>query len=67
MACLYAEGKLKPGQEWRQESIIGSRFVGNVRMESGQLIPSISGRAFITSEATLVIDERDPFKHGIRL
>ncbi len=67
MACLFADGKLKPGQEWRQESIIGSRFVGKVRMQGDQLIPSISGRAFITAEATLVIDDRDPFKHGIRL
>jgi len=67
MACLFADGKLKPGQEWRQESIIGSRFVGTVRMQGDQLIPSISGRAFITAEATLLIDEHDPFKHGIRL
>ncbi len=67
MACLFADGKLKPGQEWRQESIIGSRFVGRVRRQGDHLIPSISGRAFITAEATLVIDEQDPFKHGIRL
>lgn len=70
MACLFADGKLKAGQEWRQESIIGSRFVGKVRLEGGrggQLVPSIAGRAFITAEATLVIDDRDPFKHGIRL
>ncbi len=67
MACLYAEGKLKPGQEWRQESIIGSRFVGRVRVQDDKVIPTISGRAFITAESTLLIDDRDPFKHGIRL
>jgi 4-hydroxyproline epimerase len=67
MACLYADGKLKSGQEWRQESIIGSRFVGRIRVDNGQVIPTISGRAFITAESTLLIDERDPFKHGIRL
>ena len=66
MACLVADGKLKPGQEWRQESIIGSRFVGRVRIENGRVIPTISGRAFITAESTLLIDENDPFKHGIR-
>lgn len=67
MACLYADGKLKPGQLWRQESIIGSRFVGQIRVENGRIIPTISGRAFITGESTLLLDDADPFKHGIRL
>jgi 4-hydroxyproline epimerase len=71
MACLYADGKLKPGQLWRQESIIGSRFIGQIRLEPGgkpnQVIPTISGRAYITAEATLILDDLDPFKHGIRL
>ena len=31
LACLYADGKLKPGQVWRQESIVGSIFEGTVR------------------------------------
>lgn len=65
MACLHADGVLAPGREWRQESIIGSRFVGSVREEGGRLIPTIRGRAYVTSEATLLIDERDPFRHGI--
>ena len=30
LACLYADGKLQPGQVWRQESIIGSVFEGSV-------------------------------------
>lgn len=68
MACLFADGKLRPGQKWRQESIIGSRFTGRVRIDptTGHLIPSISGHAFITAESTLLFDDRDPFKHGIR-
>ncbi len=65
MACLHADGKLALSQLWRQESIIGSRFTGSVRIENGQLIPTISGRAFVTAEATLVLDPRDPFCHGI--
>lgn len=65
MACLFADGKLKEGQEWRQESIIGSRFVGRIRRDGDRVIPTISGRAFITAESTLVIDDRDPFRHGI--
>jgi len=67
MACLFADGKLKPGQEWRQESIIGSRFVGRVRWDGDKLIPSISGSAFITAESKLLIDDADPFRFGIRL
>jgi len=68
MACLHADGKLSSGQEWRQESIIGSRFTGRLRVDpaTGHLIPTISGRAFITAESTLILDDRDPFKHGIR-
>src|SRR5262249_8009020 len=30
LACLAADGKLKPGQVWRQESIVGSVFEGRV-------------------------------------
>lgn len=65
MACLYADGKLKPGQAWRQESIIGSLFTGRVRVESDRLIPSISGSAHITSESELILEADDPFRCGI--
>lgn len=65
MACLYADGKLKAGEAWRQESIIGSLFTGKVRVEGERLIPSISGSAHITSESELILDENDPFRHGI--
>lgn len=66
MACLFADGKLKEGQRWRQESIIGSLFTGSVRREGEKLIPSISGGAHITGEATLILDPGDPFRYGIR-
>lgn len=66
MACLFADGRLREGREWRQESVIGSRFVGRVRRDGERLIPTISGGAYITAESTLIIDERDPFRHGIR-
>jgi len=65
MACLFADGKLQEGDQWRQESVIGSRFVGSLRVEGGRLIPSISGRAFVTARGELLFDERDPFRHGI--
>jgi 4-hydroxyproline epimerase len=65
LACLYAEGLLAPGQIWRQESIIGSIFEGQVALRDGALIPSISGAAFVTAEATLILDPRDAFCWGI--
>ncbi len=66
LACLVADGKLRPGETWRQESIVGSVFEGSVEMSDGALVPSITGTAYITAEATLLLDERDPFCWGIR-
>lgn len=66
LACLYAAGKLQPGEIWRQESILGSVFEGSVQLDSGALIPRITGTAFVNSEATLLLDPRDPFQMGIR-
>ena len=65
MACLYGDGKLQENQLWVQESITGSIFEGHVQVIDGQVIPFIKGAAFITAEAQLVIDERDPFCWGI--
>ena len=66
VACLAAEGKLAPGQIWRQESVIGSVFEGSYEPspEPGRVIPSITGSAFVTAEATLLFDPRDPFRDG---
>jgi 4-hydroxyproline epimerase len=66
LACLVADGKLKAGEIWRQESIIGSVFEGSVKIVDGVSHPTIKGSAFITAEATLLRDARDPFAAGIR-
>jgi 4-hydroxyproline epimerase len=66
LACLYADGKLREGQVWRQESIVGSIFEGSVVVEEGKVYPRITGRAYINAEADLILDERDPFCYGIR-
>jgi len=66
LACLVADGKLAAGQEWRQESLIGSRFVGSVRVADGRILPTIRGQAFVTAESELLLDPRDPFRDGIR-
>lgn len=66
LACLFADGKLSEGQIWRQESIVGSVFEGTVSVKDNLVRPRIKGSAFITAEADLIIDERDPFAMGIR-
>ncbi len=65
LACLYADGKLKEGDVWRQESIVGSIFEGTIKVIDGQMYPSITGSAFVNAEADLILDERDPFYAGI--
>ena len=68
LACLFADGKIRPGDVWRQESVIGSVFEGAVEPtgETGVVIPAITGSAFVTAEAVLIRQESDPFADGIR-
>ena len=65
MAALHHHGALKIGEEWRQESIIGSRFTGWLEEVDGALVPYIRGNAWITSRATLLFDRDDPYAHGL--
>lgn len=65
LACLYAEGKLQPGEIWRQEGILGSVFEGSVEVKDGNIYPSITGCAYITADANLILDPRDPFCMGL--
>ena len=66
LACLAADGLLEPGEEWVQESVIGSRFRARYRLaDDGSVIPSVTGRAFICAETTLVRQAGDPFADGI--
>jgi 4-hydroxyproline epimerase len=66
LACLYADGKLREGQVWKQESIVGSIFEGSIRVRDGHVYPSIKGSAFVNAESDLVLDACDPFCMGIR-
>jgi 4-hydroxyproline epimerase len=66
LACLYADGKIREGQTWKQESIVGSVFEGSVRLRDGKVYPSIKGSAFVNAEIELVLDPRDPLCMGIR-
>jgi 4-hydroxyproline epimerase len=66
LACLYADGKLREGEIWRQESVIGSVFEGTVKVRDGKVYPSLKGSAFVTADAELVLDPRDPLCMGIQ-
>ena len=66
LACLAADGKLQPGEIWIQESVIGSRFDASyINATAGQIVPTITGTAYVYSEGTLIQQPDDPFKHGI--
>ena len=67
LACLAADGKLQPGQVWRQASIIGSVFEASYEREDDKIVPTLRGRAHMSAEATLLIEQDDPFGWGIRL
>src|SRR5204863_2571115 len=66
LACLAADGNLREGEVWRQESILGSVFEGSYRKAGDKIIPRITGTAYITAETTLLRDSYDPFFSGIR-
>lgn len=65
MACLYADGKLQEGEEWRQEGFLGTHFIGSVKAQGNAVLPTIRGRAWISGESTLIFDSEDPFAGGI--
>ncbi len=65
LACLFADGKLREGEIWRQESVIGSVFEGSVRIDGEKIIPSIRGNAYVTAELDLIFDDLDPYSFGI--
>jgi len=67
LACLAADGKLAEGEEWRQESIIGTLFSGSYRWDGVAIRPTITGRAYVTAATSLLFDDNDPLRHGIQL
>ncbi len=64
-----AHGKLAEGEDWIQESILGSTFTGRFRRldrTKGEIEPIITGSAHVNGEAKLLLNEIDPFCWGIR-
>ena len=72
MAQLFAQGKLKVGEDYIHESIIGSKFIGNVEAEAKVgsfqgIIPSIQGSARIIGYNQLILDPKDPYVKGFQV
>lgn len=69
MAQWYKKGKLKEGDEFIHESIIGSIFTGRIERTTKvgsheAIVPSIEGWAHVTGYNTIYLDDDDPFVHG---
>lgn len=66
LACLAADGKLAPGEVWRQESILGegSEFEATYTLGARGVKPRITGSAYVVARSTLLFDEADAFTWG---
>jgi proline racemase len=72
MAQLWARGELALGQDFINEGFIGRHFVGRLIEETtvgdvAAVVPTVTGRAWITGTAQYMLDPEDPFPAGFRL
>ena len=72
MAVLHAKGLMKDGDTYIGRSIIESRFIGAIAGTTtvgkhAAIIPTITGRAWITGQSTLMLDPADPWPGGYRI
>ncbi|WP_333820520.1 proline racemase family protein, partial [Ohtaekwangia sp.] len=72
LAQWYTKGKLKKGEAFIHESIIGSKFTGRIEEETTlqgkpAIIPSIEGWAMVTGYNTIILDDDDPYVHGFQV
>jgi proline racemase len=72
MAVLHAKGELRVGESFIGRSIIESRFIGRIETETEvgsrrAIIPTITGRGWITGKSTLMLDPHDPWPSGYKL
>ena len=66
VACLAADGKLAPGQVWRQAGILDSVFEAQYVPGARGVLPRITGSAHVTAQGQLLIDDaNDPLAWGI--
>lgn len=72
MAVMHARGQLEVGETFRHRSIIGTEFVNCIKGttkvgEYDAILPTVQGRAWITSYKQIVLDPEDPFPTGFRV
>lgn len=56
LACLAEDGKLQPGELWRQASIIGSQFTASYTRSDAGIIPTIRGEAWVCGDTRLILN-----------
>lgn len=72
MAVLHAKGELPLGRDFRHQGILGTVYTGRLVEEARigdrkAVVPTISGRAWISGFNTLVLDPEDPLPMGYTL
>lgn len=72
MAQLHARGELEIGADFVNESFIGSQFIGRLAEETTvadrrAVVPTVTGRAWITGTAQYFLSPDDPFPAGFEL
>lgn len=72
MAVMHAKGELDLGEEFIHEGILGTHFTGRLLRETrvgeyAAVVPSLSGRAWITGFSQYVVDAEDPFPDGFKV
>ena len=73
LAQWHARGKIKQGEEFIHESIIGSKFIGRVEEVTSlgsvpAIIPSVEGWARVYGLNTITIDpDDDPYAYGFQV
>lgn len=72
LAVLHARGEIQEGETFKHRSIIGTEFVCRIRGTTTvgkypAVLPTIKGRAWITSFKHVVLDSTDPFPEGFRV
>ncbi len=66
LACLVADGRWVEGQRYRVQSIIGSVLEGTVELINGEVIPTLTGQAWVTADSTVILDPDDPYCFGLK-
>ena len=69
MATLHARGRLRMGQPFVHEGILGTTWTGTLVRETrvgdfAAVVPELTGSAWITGMASYVVDPSDPFPEG---